>query len=191
MNEVWASRRTLFHWTCYVVCSISQGKWTAFVFSDKINRYQPISHSAQWFSPWDVYRYKPISHSAQWFSPWDVYRYKPISHSAQWFSLWDVSRYQSISQSVWCFYAYVKYSPCPTKEDGWLFSTSLVQRMRYLPKSSHLLHWAGAVFPHTAIKWMSFVNSDRHCTDEVEEEVLIKKTRLVPWPSPPSSSSWR
>ena len=100
-----------------------------------VYRYQPISHSVQWFSLWDIYRYQAISHPVQWFSPWDVYRYQrishfvlwfslwdifwcqPISHSVQWFSPWDIYRYQPISHSVqWFHYeiyiAISRYSAC-------------------------------------------------------------------------------
>ena len=108
-------------------------------------RYQPISHSVQWF----LLRYETyigislyhtlcsgIHYGMRWISVsvcitlcamvstmiWDVHWYQPISHYVQWFSLWDVYWYQPISHYVQWFSLWDVYRHQPISHSVQWFS---------------------------------------------------------------------
>ena len=173
-------------------------------FHHEAYRYQPMSHSMQWFPPWGVsvsahvalyavvstmrrigispcrtlcsgfhhkaYRYQSMSHSMQWFSPWGVsvsvnvalyavvftmrrigispcrtlcsgfhhkaYRYQSMSHSMQWFPPWGVS--VSVHVALYAVVFTIRrigISPCRTLCSGFLHEAYRYQSM------SHSMQW--------------------------------------------------
>ena len=90
-----------------------------------------------------------FSHSAQWFSLWDVYWYQPISHSRCRLStmcgriMSCVTWWCEKIQTLFIFRAICDNS-------------AHVQWIKCSPKGSNLIHWTSALFFHIALEWTPF-----------------------------------
>ena len=175
-------------------------------FHHEAYRYQSMSHSMQWFSPWGVSVSVHVALYAVVFtirrigiSPcrtlysgfhYEAYRYQSMSHSIQWFSLWGVSVSAHVALYAVVFtMRRIGISPCRTLAIVWaaMYTSNYVMCDIIMCENTYVVHaiWENTaqccISPYRAVKTSVYIQYRNNSYNVILSLWFFACGKLIPW----------